>query len=273
MVFLNNLSDTELATYGSQGLILPLEDYITKENMPNLFRVIEEEGYDDLLTGMYFPDGHIYAVRGIDGSQREYARPRFFINEAWSKKLGFEKLPTNLDEFYEYLCAVRDGDPNENGDFTDEIPLAGSYREGTSVYYDNFIVILTAFGYLSETYQVDENGQVIYVPVQDNYKEFLKYMNKLYEEKLLDQRYFVQTADERKAKEASNLCGAFQDYASYLNVPDLAVSMQFRGMEPMTSDYNDAKMWPAKDVVYSGAMVLTNQVQDEETIRKLLAAD
>ena len=102
-VFLNNLTDTELATYGSQGLILPLEDSITKENMPHFFEVIEQEEYADLLPSLYFPDGHIYAIKGINGAQREYAKNRFFINAAWAKKLGFEKLPENLDEFYEEL--------------------------------------------------------------------------------------------------------------------------------------------------------------------------
>ena len=270
-VFLNNLTDTELATYGSQGLILPLEDYITKENMPHFFEVIEQEEYADLLPSLYFPDGHIYAIKGINGAQREYAKNRFFINAAWAKKLGFEKLPENLDEFYEFLCAVRDNDANENGDPGDEIPLGGSYYEDGRDYYDAFIPILTAFGYVSRTYEVDDSGRVIYVPVEEHYKDFLKYMNKLYEEKLLDQEYFTQTADQRKAKQASNLCGAFTDYASYLNIPDADIFMQFRGMKPMTSEFNDVQMWPSKDLVYDGAMVLTNKVTDEEMIKKLIS--
>ncbi|MCI8886745.1 MAG: extracellular solute-binding protein [Hungatella sp.] len=271
MVFLNDLTDTELATYGSQGLILPLEDYITKETMPNFFQVLEQEEYKDLLPSLYFPDGHIYAIRGINGAQREYAKSRFFINEAWSKALGFEKLPETLDEFYEYLCAVRDNDANGNGDASDEIPFGGSYNEDGTDYYDGFIPILTAFGYVSRTYQTDDAGKVIYVPEQDNYKEFLKYMNKLYTEGLLDSEYFTQTADQRKAKEASNLCGAFTDYASYLNITDPKVFLQFRGLKPMTSQFNSVQMWPSKDIVYDGAMVLTSKVTDEATIKKLLS--
>ncbi len=51
MVFLNDLTDTELATYGAQGLLLPLEDYISKETMPNLYAAMENDNVD-LLAGI-----------------------------------------------------------------------------------------------------------------------------------------------------------------------------------------------------------------------------
>ena len=77
-VFLNDLNDIDLANYGTQGYLLPLEDYITPENMPNVFKVMEE-GYPDILKGMTFPDGHIYSFRGVNGSTREYALSRYFV--------------------------------------------------------------------------------------------------------------------------------------------------------------------------------------------------
>lgn len=274
MVFLNDLSDTELATYGSQGLLLPLEDYISEETMPNLYRVMEEENVN-LLAGMTFPDGHIYSLRGFTANPRELAKNRWFINKTWMERLGIEKMPETLDEFYDYLVAVRDGDPNQNGDTTDEIPLGGSYEEDGSYYYNAFIPILAAFGYLGDTkgadYQVGDDGKVFYIPAQDNYKEFLKYMHKLYEEKLLDQEYFTQNADQRKAKQADDKYGAFTDYASWMNIPDINVSIQFRGLEPFTSEYNSEKMWPSKDMQFNGGLVITKEVTDEAVIKRLIS--
>lgn len=274
MVFLNDLTDTELATYGSQGLLLPLEDYISKETMPNMFAVMESENVD-LLAGMTFPDGHIYSLRGFTANPRELAKNRFFVNKTWMDRLGIEKMPETLDEFYDYLVAVRDGDPNQNGDTTDEIPLGGSYKEEDSFYYNAFIPILAGFGFLGDTkgadYQVDSNGKVIYIPAEANYKEFLKYMHKLFSEKLLDQEYFTQTADQRKAKQAEDKYGAFTDYASWMNIPDINISIQFRGIEPFTSEYNSEKMWPSKDMQFNGGLVITNKVTDEAVIKKLIS--
>ena len=246
MVYLNTLSDTELATYGSMGVVLPLEDYISKETMPNLYKIMEEDNVD-LLAGMTFPDGHIYCLKGYTANPRELAKNRWFINKTWMDRLEIEKMPETLDEFYDYLVAVRDGDPNQNGDTTDEIPLGGSYKEDDSYYYNAFVPILAAFGFLGDTkgadYQVGDDGKVFYIPAHDNYKEFLKYMNKLHTEKLLDPEYFTQSADDRKAKQASDRYGAFTDYASWMNIPDINVSIQFRGLEPFTSEFNSEKMW------------------------------
>lgn len=266
--FLNDLTDAELATYGGQGLILPLEKYMTRENMPAFFDVVDNEGFPDLVSAMTFPDGHVYALRGVNGSEREYAKNRSFINKQWAENLGV-KLPTNLDEYYTYLKAIKDGDPNGNGDTTDEIPLGGSYNESGSSYYDGFIPILTAFGFTEEKYEVFD-GKVVYVPAQDTYKEFLKYMHKLYSEGLIDQEYFTQTADQRKAKEALGLVGAFTDYASWLNIPDREIWSQYGSIEPMTSEYNDKKLWPAKEAIFYGALVITNQVKDEAVVEKLM---
>ena len=125
-VFLNDLNDIDLANYGAQGYLLPLEDYITPENMPNVFKVMEE-GYPDILKGMTFPDGHIYSFRGVNGSTREYALSRYFVNVSWAEKLNV-KVPENLEEFYTYLCAVRDGDPNGNGDTSQIGSSAMAYK-------------------------------------------------------------------------------------------------------------------------------------------------
>ena len=187
-VFLNDLNDIDLANYGTQGYLLPLEDYITPENMPNVFKVMEE-GYPDILKGMTFPDGHIYSFRGVNGSTREYALSRYFVNVSWAEKLNV-KVPENLEEFYTYLCAVRDGDPNGNGDTTDEFPISGRY--GKDSYTDHFIPILVAFGFLDRRVQANDDGAVMYVPVQENYKEFLKYMNRLWSENLINKESFTQ---------------------------------------------------------------------------------
>ena len=265
-VFLNDLTDEDLANYGSQGYLLPLEQYMTKEMMPNMYEVMENEGFPDLIKGMTFPDGHVYNIHGVNGSLREYAKSRYFINTQWAENLGV-KIPTTLDEFYDYLVAVRDGDADLDGDPNNEIPISGVYGK----YTDHFAPILVAFGFLEKRLQADENGNVFFVPAHENYKEFLKFMHKLYAEGLLDSTYFTQTSDQYSAKEASGVVASFTDYASWLNNSDPAFYMQYSSVEPYTSEYNTEKMWPAKEAIYYGGLSITSNLEgNEEAIQRLI---
>lgn len=265
--FLNDLKDIDLATYGGQGIILALEDYMTPEIMPNFYAVMND-GYENLKASMTFPDGHIYSFKGLSGAEREYALSRFWVNKAWAETLGV-KIPETLDEFYTYLKAVKDGDPNGNGDTTDEIPLGGKYDPQGDPYYDAFIPVLTGFGLSERRYEAID-GKVQYNPTVPVYKEFLKYMNKLYSEELIDQEYFSQTDDLRKAKQAQGLVACFTDHAAWLNIPDEDIWRQNGSIEPMTSEFNSKKIWPSKDAILYGALAITNKVNDPAKVEKLM---
>jgi len=265
--FLNNLTDTDLATYGGQGIIRQLEKYMTKETMPG-FHEVMEKSYPNLKASMAFPDGHIYSFKGLSGSEREFALSRFWINKAWAANLGV-KVPATLDEFHDYLKAVKTGDANKDGKTDDEIPLGGKYNPQGDSFFDCFIPILTGFG-LSERRYEAVNGKVQYNPATKVYKEFLTYMNKLYREGLIDPEYFSQTDDQRKAKQAQGKVAAFTDYAAWLSIPDEKVWRQYGSIEPMTSAFNSKKIWPAKDAILYGALAITNKVKDEAKIVKLM---
>ena len=56
-----------------------------------------------------------------------------------------------------------------------------------------------AFGLLGREVEV-KDGMVRFNPVQDQYKEYLTYLNKLFTEKLLDEETFVQTSQQMTAK-------------------------------------------------------------------------
>lgn len=265
--FLNNLSDNDLATYGGQGIVLALEDYMTPEIMPNFYDVIND-GYENLRASMAFPDGHIYSFKGLSGAEREYALSRFWVNKTWAETLGV-KVPETLHEFYTYLKAVKDGDPNGNGDTTDEIPLGGKYDPQGDPYYDAFIPILTGFGLSERRYEAID-GKVQYNPTEPVYKEFLKYMNTLYSEELIDQEYFSQTEDLRKAKAAQGLVASFTDHAAWLNISDENIWRQYGSIEPMTSEFNSTKIWPSKDAILYGALAITNKVDVPAKVEKLM---
>ena len=257
-LFTGGLTDIDIATYGSQGIFVPLEDYITEENTPVIkawFDVID--GYESAL---YYPDGHIYNMQGFMIIPREMATQRYWINNAWAQT-AIGKLPETIDEYYEYLKYVRDNDMDGDGDATNEIPLGGRFTSvgSNASYFDAFKPTLFAFGLTERTLEAVD-GKVQYNPVTDNFKEFVKFMRKLYAEGLLDSEYFTQTDDQYTAKLALGTVGAFNDWACWLrgeeNWEDYTSNI------PMTSDINDVRMWGARDLSLQRQFVITNHCAD-----------
>lgn len=266
-LFASGLSTTELITYGTQGTLLKLNDYLD-EYAPDVIALFEK--YPEARKASTFPDGGIYTLTGIIKNARELSKCRFWVNTAWAEKLNVP-VPTTLDEFYNFLKAVKDGDPNGNGDYNDEIPVVAMYAqnpEAQAYKQDIFIPILTAFGFTSNRLDVVD-GKVIFVPAQPLYKEYLAYMRKLFTEGLLDPEYFTQTDDQRKAKVRQGLAGAFGRDAHWLDITEEEIWRQYQSIEPMTSQFNSKKIWPAHDVTTINQFTITSKAKNPERLVQL----
>ena len=252
-VFSWGLNDVEIATYGAQGLILPLEDYINTELTPHVmvwFDVVP--GYESAL---YYPDGHIYNLQGFNIIRRELANQRYWINNDWAvATIGH--LPATVDEYYEFLKGVK-----AMGD--DKLPISGTFsgvgRQYS--YFDGTLPILYGFGMTERSFEAFD-GVVKYNPAEPVYKEYLKYMNKLYAEGLIDSEYFTQTTDQYRAKLGQGLVGAFTDYACWVGIPDADIWTQYSSNYPMTSQWNDVQRWGARDLALFGHFIITKECDD-----------
>ena len=268
--FLNGLSETDRQTYGSQGIILDLNPYVTLDDTPNIYGIYQK--YPELKQATESYDGNLYHIAGYDRtSVREYAQTRFFINKKWAENLGV-KVPTNLDEFYTYLKAVKEGDADLDGDPNNEYPMSGSFENDP---YSLLSPVLAAYGYAlafgtgSKTTYVDViDGNVTYVPTQDNFKDILTYMHRLYQEELLDNEYFTQAKDQRDAKIASGKVATFVDHAQWLQMPDPEMYSEWDGLAPMTSDVNKTQIWAAADVKTLGQFVITDKCKDPKDLMR-----
>ncbi len=259
--FLNGLTETDRQTYGSQGIILDLNPYITADATPNIYEIYQK--YPELKAATQSYDGHLYHIAGYDKTNvREYAQTRFFVNKKWAENLGV-KVPATLDEFYDYLKAVKEGDADGDGNTDDEYPMSGSFEKDPS---SLLTPILAAYGYSlafsTGTYVDVKDGKVLYVPTEDKFQDVLAYMHRLYQEGLLDNEYFTQAKDQRDAKIASGKVGAFCDHAQWLQMTDPELYSQWDGLEPLTSDSNQTKIWAAHDVKTLGQFVITNKCAD-----------
>ncbi len=254
------------ATYGEQGYLLPLEDLVNEENTPNIWKMWQDEPLlKALCTEM---DGHIYAIRGLDKDPSTPSLSRMYYNLDWvNRTLGH--MPTNLDEFYELLKAIKENDMDGDGDPNNEIPLGGYYKAQRTI--NPTTDILAAMGHVTTREELQDDGSVMYVGISEDYKEFLKYVNRLYTEGLLDEEFFtITTESEYNAKNATGIFGVACAWAPYIVYPDGDDYRNYDINEPMTSAINDVKMVPAQGVRTVGAFSITEKAQDPELVMHVM---
>ncbi len=187
-IILGNQTFSDSDIVNNLSYFRPLDDYI-EQYMPNLKAAMAET--PELKKISTFPDGKIYSL-----PTRLPARPKTknqpVINKAWLDKLGLA-IPDTTDDLYNVLKAFKEQDPNGNGK-PDEIP----YTE-TGLAPD----FLNPFGItdINANSMLIRDGQPVFYPVSEEYKEGLKYASKLYAEGLIDKELFTQDATMTSAKQ------------------------------------------------------------------------
>jgi putative aldouronate transport system substrate-binding protein len=177
----------ECHQYGPMGILMPLSDLLDK------YAVNFNQYADDTVrVAMMSSDGEIYFVPylcEIDSWCRGYN-----INQNWLDALGLD-MPTTLDEFTDVLRAFKDGDPNGNGDNTDEIPFAiakvWSLLESVTPFIGNFGI--------PGDYQVID-GEVVNGYINTSFRDACIYLRDIYNEGLLDPEMFTIDNATRNAR-------------------------------------------------------------------------
>lgn len=245
LFFGGELTPNDEADFGAQGILIPLEDLI-EEHAPNFKKLLEEN--PEIRASITAPDGHIYALPGIDQNTTSKT-PIMWLNGKWLEALGADK-PETMDEFYELLKAFKEQNP---GNIEEVIPLtaanAGELRLG----------LLANFGLVQQDgIYVDDNGKVQLAWNQPEFKEYLTFMNRLYSEQLLDNQMFSHTWEQfiAKGKQVGVLSTwpivmvGFHDPSEAMNYPVLA---------PMTSKTNPNKLAVEMSEIRRGRAAITSK--------------
>jgi len=239
---------------GMDGIYIPLEDMI-KEHMPNLCALMDERNAWAVITAS---DGHIYSLPQVSAPQVwNESTASLYIQAQWLENLGLE-MPKTMDELYTVLKAFKEQDANGNGDPNDEVPL---------VMTDAFIYALMPYigdglHYLEEhvTLMGDE---LVFYPYTDGFKDFLNWMNILYQDGILHKDCFTMTADQRGALgKSGDVYGLYIATTAATNtLPEYAP--QYECLLPLS----DTPM-PLNPGVTAGAMMLTDTCENPEAILK-----
>ena len=107
------------------------------------------------------------------------------------------------------------------------------------------------------SFNLDDEGKVVYAPATEEYKGIPKYANKLYSEGLLDPEFSTQTAQQWQAKVTSGQCGVYSGSPTAL---DPSTTAQQLSLPPLTSATNDEKGRQAAILSVSGPCVHHRQM-------------
>jgi putative aldouronate transport system substrate-binding protein len=193
-IFIDGIRKADEQVFGPMGIFVNLAPLIEEfaPNMKELFTI-----YPDVEKSLTYDDGAIYNMPDFSITPRDMFSSAPYYKVSWLDNLGLQR-PTTLDELYDVFIAVRDGDADGDGNTDDEIPLLqlGDIR----------IEILAAYGLMAlpddQSVLADyvKDDQYLFVPIQDEYRSYLEYAKKLFDEKILDSEAFVTSGEQRNAK-------------------------------------------------------------------------
>lgn len=203
----NVLNNTTLQRFAQEGQIYNLNQGDNlKRYSPNFYEFYQSS--ETVQAALTFEDGGVYSFpQGVEFSGNKVAG-KMFVNTEWLERVGKE-MPTTTEELYDVLVAFRDQDANGNGDPNDEIPFVPANFE-----YCQY-GLAGAFGFSNRglhdlRVDMDEaTGKIRMTNASDNYKNFLEYCQKLYDEGLLDNEIFTQQLANVTAKASEDRIGVY----------------------------------------------------------------
>lgn len=204
IIQLPNYNGADIMRYAKAGLIQPLDELID-QYAPNIKKLFFED-VPELGRTMTGYDGHIYAIPQNFYGMNFVAPFCLTLRKDWLDNLGLD-VPTTLDDWYTVLKAFKEQDPNGNG-LADEVPM--STQGNVSSVENAYAYLATGFGLTAPVtvqYYPDENGKVVDQYRLPEFKEYLTFLNKLYEEGLIDTAFSVD-GTKLTAMAAQNLLGS-----------------------------------------------------------------
>jgi len=200
--------------------------------MPNFVSILEESDYLHLKNSN---DGEIYGVGLKMDVDAAYST---MIRSDWLTNLGLE-FPKTWDDWVNVWTAFKNEDANGNGNPNDEIPLA--------LRYDQFYLMLNAFGINSNGHFSVVDGEYVYDPENPNYVQFLEAMKGLYKDGILFEEYITCDSTQLSTIGSGNTLGSTVTWAEQAKNYSLAAQeidddALFSSITPITGPDDDSSI-------------------------------
>ena len=186
--------------YIDNDIIITLNEYLDSGKLPNYKAFIESDPI--IYKEIVLDSGDIYMFGCFNSYGHRINAGGWIIRMDWLKNLGLD-VPVTIEQWKNVLTAVKDGDPNGNGDPGDEIPLtlAGAVYQFIRAYD-----LTTSFAV--------KDGKIVYSPIEDGYMEWLSEMANWYKNGLIDPEYLTTDQNALTAKATGNKAFAWYGAAA-----------------------------------------------------------
>lgn len=172
--------------------IIQMDEYMKKYGQPLMGKLKDGD------ISKYKMEGKLYGIPVLASISNQSG---FLFRQDWLDNLGM-KAPETLDEYYQVLKAFADNDPDKNGK---KDTYGGTFRSEFS-WMSGFLGAFDIDSHNEITYDV-VNGKLVPQQTQEKYKEYLAYMNKLWNAKIFTPNSFVNTSDQWKKEIFTGIAG------------------------------------------------------------------
>ncbi len=256
---------------GADGFFLDMNKYV--HLMPNMVAFWEQ--YPSLGDLVHTAEGSVYSLTRITTPDSAKINNQFYYHIDTLKAAGVDgsQIKT-VDDLYNALKALK-------AKYPDKTPLL--ITPDAEPAYRNELNLRTAFGVFSNdnSYMVctDKNGDVFLGDTSDNHREYLKFMNKLASEGLIDVTDFGKTKDELRAAVKEGKYCIYTDQFAPLTDADKALDaaqdyswqQNYGIIWGFTSNLNNKVTYIANNGVLNQAKIMINaKTQYPEAIIRLL---
>lgn len=267
----SGLSAQDVSRYGEQGVFIPLNGLIEKYGYETS-RMLEAD--PEIRKAITSPDGNIYALPLVAMDDYHLTmRQKAFINKSWLDALGLA-VPTTVDEFYRVMKAFKEGDPNGNG-LADEIPMTGAKRsqEDLAMWIMNAFVVAGGPDESADAtlncYEYIVGGKVFFNADKPQFREGLRFLNRLFRDGLLDVAALTRDKSQIKplvdggtvrvglvaSHHPANFCGLSDDMTAPIH--------QYAPLPPIRGPaVNRTTPWMIDATIQPGQFAITDRCED-----------
>ena len=264
LIINGNLDKAQVNKDGESGFWLDLSQYM--DLMPNYAKMLEEN--DNFRAYTQTATGAIYSVNRLTPGKATEINWQIFADTELLEGAGVkaEEIKT-IDDFYNALVAVKAAYP-------DKVPFAFTPDVAPAARPD--VMLRAAYGILSNENSyvlvADEAGKVSLADISDNNREYWKFLNKLYEEKLMDQNAFITTMDEYRAGEKDKKYVFFNDQGGLAYaLSDGETQADYSMIFSLTSDICTETNYVCNNNFSTGARIMVNsKTEYPEAIARLI---
>lgn len=196
-VFLTGLTAVQAYQYAQQGSVIGLSALI-EEYAPVQSGLLEST--PGLRARITAPDGELYTSFGFGNAYHQDVGNMVYIHRDWLDAIGRE-IPTTIAQFEEILREFKRLDMNGNGDPNDEVPFGYVFYTKNANWSDlNFFGSFGLQMDQSTDFLALDDGQMVYEPATENFRNTIEWLHTLYADGLIDQEAYVQDRNQLKAK-------------------------------------------------------------------------